>query len=159
MYNIGPSVLNKLDRHLLSQPNHPLALIKAHIATYFSTTDPACPLLHFDHFDPIVGVKENFDDLCFPADHPGRSKSDSYFINERLLLRTHMTANELEYLKAGKRAFLIAGDVYRRDQIDSTHYPVFHQLEGVRVFDSHDALAMMSNADSKKRLKWIEELI
>jgi phenylalanyl-tRNA synthetase alpha chain len=39
-----------------------------------------------------------------------------------------------EMLRAGNRAFLVTGDVYRRDSIDSTHYPVFHQMEGVRVF-------------------------
>ena len=138
MSNIGAGILDKLDRRLFAQPGHPLQMVKAHIAAYFSSlsdNDPACPFPQFDHFDPIVGVKENFDDLCFPYTHPGRSRSDSYFINNQFLLRTHMTANELEFLKAGKRAFLIAGDVYRRDQIDSTHYPVFHQLEGVEVFE------------------------
>ena len=139
MSNISPSILQRLDRRLFCQPGHPLQLLKSHIASYFAAlpdNDPSCPFPQFDHFDPIVGVKENFDDLCFPFTHPGRSPSDSYFINNRFLLRTHMTANELEFLKSGKRAFLVAGDVYRRDQIDSTHYPVFHQLEGVRVLDS-----------------------
>lgn len=37
-------------------------------------------------------------------------------------------------LRKGERAFLVTGDVYRRDSIDATHYPVFHQMEGVRVF-------------------------
>lgn len=39
-----------------------------------------------------------------------------------------------QMLRAGERAFLVTGDVYRRDSIDATHYPVFHQMEGVRVF-------------------------
>jgi phenylalanyl-tRNA synthetase alpha chain len=37
-------------------------------------------------------------------------------------------------MSAGNTAFLCSGDVYRRDEIDSSHYPVFHQMEGVRVF-------------------------
>jgi len=36
-------------------------------------------------------------------------------------------------LRLGERAFFVTGDVYRRDSIDATHYPVFHQMEGVRV--------------------------
>jgi phenylalanyl-tRNA synthetase alpha chain len=59
-----------------------------------------------------------------------------------------MTANELEFLKAGKRAFLIAGDVYRRDQIDFAHYPVFHQLEGVKVISAADDIDNCSLVDS-----------
>ena len=45
-------------------------------------------------------------------------------------------------MRAGHRAFLCTGDVYRRDTIDATHYPVFHQMEGVRVFTAseHDGL-------------------
>lgn len=34
--------------------------------------------------------------------------------------------------------FLVCGDVYRRDEVDSTHYPVFHQMEGVRVFTDEE---------------------
>ncbi|KNC71892.1 phenylalanyl-tRNA synthetase [Sphaeroforma arctica JP610] len=37
-------------------------------------------------------------------------------------------------LRQGNRNFLLAGDVYRRDEIDSSHYPVFHQMEGMRMF-------------------------
>jgi hypothetical protein len=40
-----------------------------------------------------------------------------------------------QLLRAGERAFLVAGDVYRRDAVDASHYPVFHQMEGLRVFD------------------------
>ena len=41
---------------------------------------------------------------------------------------------QAETLRQGHRAFLVTGDVYRRDSIDATHYPVFHQMEGVRIF-------------------------
>lgn len=54
------------------------------------------------------------------------------------VLRCHTSAHQTEFLRAGTRAFLCTGDVYRRDSIDSTHYPVFHQTEGVRVFDEKD---------------------
>lgn len=41
-------------------------------------------------------------------------------------------------LKSGATKFLVTGDVYRRDSIDATHFPVFHQMEGVRVFDKEE---------------------
>ena len=47
----------------------------------------------------------------------------------------HTSAHQAEILRQGTRAFLVTGDVYRRDSIDATHYPVFHQMEGVRVFN------------------------
>ena len=47
-------------------------------------------------------------------------------------------AHQLEMLKDGATKFLVTGDVYRRDSIDATHFPVFHQMEGVRVFESSE---------------------
>lgn len=137
MTNVTSSIISKLDQRLFSNPAHPIGIVKNLIYDRFrkfknsNDEDFQC----FDNFDPVVSVEENFDVLCFPSDHVGRSRSDSYFLDNRTLLRTHMTANEPEYIKQGHRAFLISGDVYRRDEIDSTHYPVFHQLEGVRIFD------------------------
>ena len=46
------------------------------------------------------------------------------------MLRCHTSAHQAETLRKGQRAFLITGDVYRRDSIDQSHYPVFHQMEG-----------------------------
>lgn len=52
-------------------------------------------------------------------------------------------------------AVLSPGDVYRRDSIDATHYPVFHQMEGVRVFSPADweAAGMDATAFAEKELK------
>jgi phenylalanyl-tRNA synthetase alpha chain len=137
MSNVSSSIISKLDRRLFANSNHPIGIVKELIWKYFKQFKDVNEegFKCFDHFNPIVSVKQNFDALCFPPHHVGRSSSDSYFINNKNLLRTHMTANEPEYIKAGHRAFLIAGDVYRRDEIDATHYPVFHQLEGVRIFE------------------------
>lgn len=46
-----------------------------------------------------------------------------------------MTAHDVDMLQRGERAFLLTGDVYRRDTVDRTHYPVFHQMDGVRIFE------------------------
>ena len=57
------------------------------------------------------------------------------------MLRAHTSAHEAELIKSGFNAFLTVGDVYRRDTIDATHYPVFHQLEGVRLFTPDEVFA------------------
>jgi len=44
--------------------------------------------------------------------------------------------------------FLVTGDVYRRDEIDRTHYPVFHQMEGVKLFPDLQVSSSSSNGDS-----------
>lgn len=82
----------------------------------------------------MVTPQQNFDSLLFDKDHPGRSVTDTYYLNKEHMLRTHTSAHQSEILKKGEREFLVAADVYRRDEIDASHYPAFHQLEGVKVF-------------------------
>jgi len=81
-----------------------------------------------DSLSPFVTVKQNFDDLLIPPTHVSRSPSDTYYINKGAVLRTHTSAHQSQLIGAGKRSFLVASDVYRRDEIDSSHYPVFHQV-------------------------------
>lgn len=93
---------------------------------------------HFEFFlgeDPIVSTTQCFDDLRLEPDHPGRSPSDTYYLTDNTLLRTHTSAHQSQHLRDGHECFLCAGDVYRRDEIDASHYPAFHQLEGVKLFD------------------------
>lgn len=54
------------------------------------------------------------------------------------MLRAHTSAHQRELVRSGLDAFLVAGDVYRRDEIDASHYPVFHQMEGVRLFSHRE---------------------
>ena len=79
---------------------------------------------------------QNFDSLGFPTDHPGRSRSDTYYINATTCLRTHTSAHQAETFRSNaKPGYTITADVYRRDAIDRSHYPVFHQMEGARTWD------------------------
>lgn len=94
---------------------------------------------------------KNFDDLSFPADHPGRSTTDSYYINKDFMLRTHTSAHEVDMFAKGERKWLLTADVYRRDEIDASHYPVFHQVEGASIF-STDANAMRELEEDNTRL-------
>lgn len=135
--NVNPKILSymKSEKHL--QKHHPLSIIRKRIVEYFyqsyknSRGNPLFSI--YDQVSPIVSVQQNFDNLLIPNDHPSRAKSDCYYINKHYLLRAHTTAHQIEMIKSGLDNYIIVGEVYRRDEIDSTHYPVFHQLDAVRL--------------------------
>ncbi|KAI1310546.1 hypothetical protein EDD11_003688 [Mortierella claussenii] len=126
--NVTPTILEKTTRQLHLIPTHPIAIIKEQIASTFPD------FKHYETFSPIVTTKENFDDLCFSDDHPGRAVTDTYYINNKIMLRTHTSAHQLQVLTESDK-MLVTADVYRRDEIDASHYPVFHQMEGAQLFD------------------------
>jgi phenylalanyl-tRNA synthetase alpha chain len=88
----------------------------------------------FDDLSPIVSTEDCFDAMLVPKDHVSRKPTDTYYLNTNTVLRTHTSAHEAPMLRNNIKSFLITGDVYRRDEIDASHYPVFHQVEGVRFF-------------------------
>ena len=137
--NIPESILAKVGHNLHLRPQHPLGIIKRQIEAYclkYSTSKGQSGFALFDDYSPLVNPKQNFDDLLVGPEHVSRRPSDTYYLTDELLLRTHTSAHQNELLAGtqGDAAFLCSGDVYRRDEIDSSHYPVFHQMEGVRVF-------------------------
>lgn len=136
MSNIPESIKNKLGCKLHNQPNHPIEIMKRHIYDYF-VKNVSKEFSMIDHLSPIVTVEDNFDKLLIPVDHPARSKSDTYYVDDGHVLRTHTSAHQNELLSKGYRNFLVTGDVYRKDEIDSRHYPVFHQMEGVMILDEN----------------------
>lgn len=91
---------------------------------------------------PIVSIENNFDVLNVPKDHVSRSKSDTYYINDTHLLRTHTSAHQRDLLASGINNFVVFGDVYRRDEIDRFHYPVFHQMEAVGMLGDRDKVSV-----------------
>jgi len=88
----------------------------------------------------IVSSDISFDLFDFPADHPARSKSDTYYVNEKNILRTHTTVMWYYYLqneevkkriKENKTVGAFSfGKVYRKDEVDRKHMNVFHQIDG-----------------------------
>jgi len=62
------------------------------------------------------------------------------------MLRAHTSAHQAELISSGLDAFLCSGDVYRRDEIDRSHYPVFHQTEGVRLFSKDEIASMVAGS-------------
>lgn len=88
----------------------------------------------------IVPADISFDLFDFPMDHPARSKSDTYYINDKNILRTHTTVMWYYYLNDEEVKKRIAenkpvgafsfGKVYRKDEVDRKHMNVFHQIDG-----------------------------
>ncbi|GMM53125.1 phenylalanine--tRNA ligase [Starmerella bacillaris] len=133
--NVPTAITKLVGRNLYKQPSHPLAILAKRIEKRLEPLG----FTSYKGFDPVVSVHQNFDSLGFPDDHPGRSKSDTYYINKDTLLRTHTSAHEIECFQTSPTpGYLITADVYRRDTIDRTHYPVFHQIEGARTWSSKD---------------------
>lgn len=152
--NITPNIIAKLERNLHIKQYHPLSLLRQRIVNYFyeqfrsSRGTPSFSI--YDNICPIVTVAQNFDSLLVPKDHPSRKKTDCYYINQNTLLRAHMTAHQAELISMGLNNFLVIGDVYRRDEIDSTHYPVFHQVDAVRLRTSDEIFCNVNGSESLK---------
>jgi len=138
--NITEIIYQKLGTNLHQRPAHPLGIIKAAIEEHFEKEFPG-KFKTFDSLYPVVSTKANFDDVLIPADHVSRSSNDTYYVDDQTVLRCHTSAHQAELLRKGETHFLVTGDVYRRDSIDSTHYPVFHQMEGVCLFSAEEAAA------------------
>ncbi|KAL0119719.1 hypothetical protein PUN28_007868 [Cardiocondyla obscurior] len=155
--NITPNIIAKLGRNLHVQQYHPLSLLRQRIVNYFyeqfrsKSGTPSFSV--YDNICPIVTVEQNFNSLLVPKDHPSRQKTDCYFINRDTLLRAHTTAHQAELISMGLNNFLVIGDVYRRDEIDRTHYPVFHQVDAVRLRTSQD---IFENVNDSLNLKLFE---
>ncbi|ABO94495.1 phenylalanine-tRNA synthetase, probable [Ostreococcus lucimarinus CCE9901] len=132
--NVTEYIFEKIGVDLHRRPEHPLGILKNAIMDYFDETYGKNAFRMFDDLHPIVSSYENFDSVLVPEDHVSRSKNDTYYVTADTVLRCHTSAHQLSLLKQGEKRFLVTGDVYRRDSIDATHFPVFHQMEGVRVF-------------------------
>ncbi|KAI1151126.1 phenylalanyl-tRNA synthetase mitochondrial precursor [Nemania diffusa] len=131
-FNVQGNIIDKAHRQLHLQKDHPLYITRQIIESVF----PAPVFKYYNTFDPVVTTQQNFDSLGFAKDHPGRAKSDTYYINSETLLRTHTSAHQAETFRANlSDGYLISADVYRRDAIDRSHYPIFHQMEGARSWD------------------------
>lgn len=99
----------------------------------------------FKNFDliqvpEIVPADISFDLFDFPKDHPARSKSDTYYVNDNNILRTHTTVMWYYFLndptvkermqKNEAVGAFCYGKVYRKDEIDRRHMNIFHQIDG-----------------------------
>lgn len=85
------------------------------------------PEVETDHY--------NFECLNVPADHPARDMQDTFYLGENLLLRTQTSAAQIRTMETRKPPIRVIcpGRVFRADEVDATHSPVFHQIEGLVV--------------------------
>lgn len=112
---------------------HPLALLQDEISDIFVGMGwevAEGPELEHEWY--------NFDALNFEPDHPARAMQDTFFVepaNRHLILRTHTSPVQIRSLLARELpVYVIApGRVYRTDELDATHTPVFHQIEGIAI--------------------------
>lgn len=77
----------------------------------------------------------NFECLNVPADHPARDMQDTFYLADGLLLRTQTSAAQIRTMENRRPPIRVIcpGRVFRADEVDATHSPVFHQLEGLVV--------------------------
>jgi len=77
----------------------------------------------------------NFDALNIPEDHPARDEQDTFYIDGGFALRTATSPVQVRVMEQGKLPIRMVapGRVFRSDEVDATHSPVFHQMEGLVV--------------------------
>ena len=91
--------------------------------------------------------KYNFELLNIPANHPAKDEQDTFYINGDILLRTQTSPAQVRTMEKGKLPIRMVcpGAVYRSDEVDATHSPVFHQLEGM-VIDKNVTMGDLKGA-------------
>lgn len=102
-------------------------------------------------FDVVEGpeidsVKNVFDHLNSPKNHPSRSLSDTFYIDDKTVLRPHTSSMQIRVMEKGDLPIKMvsAGRVFRNDEVDKTHSPMFHQLECL-VVDKEVSLANLKD--------------
>ncbi len=80
----------------------------------------------------------NFEALNIPADHPAKDEQDTFYISGDFLLRTQTSSVQIHEMEKGRLPIrmIAPGRVFRSDEVDATHSPCFHQIEGL-VIDKH----------------------
>jgi phenylalanyl-tRNA synthetase alpha chain len=83
----------------------------------------------------IETVEYNFDKLAFEPTHPSRSPRATFFLDDDTVLRTETSPSQIHSMEEKPPPIYMVsiGRCYRRDAIDATHYPIFHQFEGLAV--------------------------
>lgn len=77
----------------------------------------------------------NFEKLNIPADHPAKDEQDTFYINGDILLRTQTSGVQVHEMEKGRLPIrmIAPGRVFRADEVDATHSPSFHQIEGLVI--------------------------
>lgn len=127
------------DRGLLGA-RHPLQLLQEQVADYFVGQG-----WEVAEGPEVEAAWLNFDSLNFGPDHPARQMQDTFFVDppeSNLVLRTHTSpVQSRSLLERGAPVYVVCpGKTFRTDELDATHTPVFHQIEGIAI-DRHLSMA------------------
>ena len=97
----------------------------------------------------IETVHNNFDALNSPENHPSRDLSDTFYITDDILLRTHTSPVQIRSMKelGAPLRIVSAGRTFRFDDVDDTHSPMFHQLEGLVVDENINMANLIHTLD------------
>ena len=109
---------------------HPVSLVQDQLIDVFTGMGfdvVEGPEVEYDHY--------NFELLNLPKNHPARDAQDTFYIEDNIVLRTHTSPVQARTMLTRKPPIRIVcpGRVYRADEVDATHSPVFHQLEGLVI--------------------------
>jgi phenylalanyl-tRNA synthetase alpha chain len=85
------------------------------------------PEIEYDYY--------NFEALNIPANHPAKDEQDTFYVNEKIVLRTQTSPVQVRVMEKRKPPIRIVapGRVFRSDEVDATHSPSFHQIEGLVI--------------------------
>ena len=85
------------------------------------------PEIEYDYY--------NFEALNIPANHPAKDEQDTFYINDKIVLRTQTSPVQVRVMEQGKLPIrmIAPGRVFRSDEVDATHSPSFHQIEGMVI--------------------------
>jgi len=109
---------------------HPMQLVLNEVLDCFTSLGFSVaegPEVELDHF--------NFELLNLPKNHPARDAQDTFYIDDNIVLRTHTSPVQARTMLSQKPPIRIVcpGRVFRADEMDATHSPVFHQIEGLVI--------------------------
>ena len=109
---------------------HPLSIVLDDILNIFTGMG----------FEVVEGPEVEFDHYAFellnlPKNHPARDAQDTFYIDDNIVLRPHTSPVQARIMTTRKPPIRIVcpGRVYRADEVDATHSPVFHQIEGLVI--------------------------
>jgi phenylalanyl-tRNA synthetase alpha chain len=109
---------------------HPITQVRRQIEDVFIG-------MGYEVFDgrEVDTVYYNFEALNTPEAHPSRDPQDTFYVDDRTVMRTHTSPSQIRAMQAKEPPVYVVslGRVYRRDTIDATHTPIFHQVEALAV--------------------------
>lgn len=136
-------------KHALGH-KHPLSIVLDEVKDIFfgmGFNIASGPEVEWDYY--------NFEALNIPENHPARDTQDTFYITEKMLLRTQTSPCQIRVMENQKPPIRIIapGRVYRSDAVDATHSPLFHQIEGLVVDKGITMADLKGNLESfAKRL-------